>query len=791
MEDRPARRWPRRRILKGLGIASAVALVVLAFLLWPFWQLSRELATRQRPAPSRLYGQPLEVRIDQLLTPEELVAELRALGYRPWDGVEPLRAGSYRASGSAVGVVLRPHPSEEGWQPKTALEVKFHGRRVTALRQAGQPADSARLEPPLLASFHGPAREERWPVKLEDLPESVVQAVLAVEDDGFFSHQGLSVSGILRAAFVNLRGGEVRQGGSTLTQQLVKNVFLSHERTVSRKIKEAVLAVLVELRYDKPTLLEAYLNEIYLGRRDGLNLIGVGAASRAFFGKHPAELDLAESALLAGLIRAPALYDPLDHPAKARERRDQVLDRIAKLGWVGPEPIARAKEREIEAAPAQPLPHQTGYFAHWAAREAEHRFGIGGFEDGGYYLLATLRRDDQIHAEDALRHGLEGLERGWEKSHDSTSPLQAALVSVDPTNGEILAYLGGRDFTTAPFDRASEARRQAGSAFKPVIYGAAFEARVAAPSSLVEDSPLTVRLAGRSWSPKNDDRSFDGWMTIRTAVERSRNVPTVRLALQVGLDKIVALARRLGITTPLKPLPSLALGAFEVTPAEMASVYSTLANGGLRQPVHGLRAVLTSAGQPLPGTALPEPERALSPQSAYLLTSVLQGVFERGTAKRARQEGLREPLAGKTGTTNGRRDSWFAGFSGDRATVVWVGYDDNASTHLSGARAALPIWTRFMVEVRPAGGFSVVRQPPGVVTASVDPETGELASDRCPSVITEVFLDGAEPASLCHLHAPFSRPWLAPDRSREAPRHPLRSWLDRVFRNRRESSGVH
>ena len=296
----------------------------------------------------------------------------------------------------------------------------------------------------------------------------------------------------------------------------------------------------------------------------------------------------------------------------------------------------------------------------------------------------------------------------------------------------------------------------------------------------------SVRLAGRSWSPRNDDQSFDGWMTIRTAVERSRNVPTVRLALRVGLEDIVSMARKMGITTPLRPLPSLALGAFEVTPLEMASVYATLANGGLRQPVHGLRGVLLKDGQVSAGRPLPAPERVLSPESAYLLTSVLQGVFERGTARRARQDGLKEPLAGKTGTTNGRRDSWFAGFSGDRAAVVWVGYDDNAATRLSGARAALPIWSRFMVKVRPPGGFAIVRQPPGVVTASVDPETGELASDRCPASITEVFLSGQEPVEFCHLHSPFWRPKFAPDRRRHPHKHPFRGWLDRVFRSRRE-----
>ncbi len=787
MEERRPKRRSRRRLLKITAALAAAGVAVLAFLLWPFWQLSAELAARERPTPSRLYGQPLGIAVDQRLTLAEVVAELEALGYRPWDGQGDLQVGQYRRSGVAVGALLRPHPTTRGWQPRTALEIRFRGQRVAAVRLGGKAVESASLEPPLLKSFYGPLREERWPMSLENLPEPLIQAVLAVEDDGFFSHQGLSISGIVRAAWVNFRGGEVRQGGSTLTQQLVKNVFLSHERTVSRKVKEAVLALLVELRYDKPTLLEAYLNEIYLGRRNGLNLIGVGAASRAFFSKHPSELDLAESAVIAGLIRAPALYDPIRHPEKALERRNQVLDRIAALGWTEEAQILAARAQELTAGKPLPLPAQTGYFAELIAAEAKRRYGVSHLIDGGYHLLSTLRRSDQRHAEEAQGWGLKSLEEGWQKNHRGSGPLQAALVSVDPKNGEILAYLGGRDFKLSPFDRAARARRQAGSAFKPVIYGAAFEARVASPSSLVEDSPLTVRLAGRSWSPRNSDQHFDGWMTVRTALERSRNVPTVRMALQVGLEDIVRMARKMGITTPLKPLPSLALGAFEVTPLEMASVYATLANGGLRPPVHGLRGVLGQDGRVLPGSALPAAERVLAPESAYLLTSVLQGVFERGTARRARQDGLREPLAGKTGTTNDRRDSWFAGFSGDRAAVVWVGYDDNAATRLSGARAALPIWSRFMIKVRPPGGFSVVRQPPGIVTASVDPETGELASDRCPTSITEVFREGQEPASACHLHSPFWRPQTAPNRRHGPRKHPFRGWLDRVFRGRREA----
>ncbi len=399
---------------------------------------------------------------------------------------------------------------------------------------------------------------------------------------------------------------------------------------------------------------------------------------------------------------------------------------------------------------------------------------------GGFDLLSTLDGRGQVKAEEALRWGLEGLERGWEKGR-GRQPLQGALVSIDPRSGGILAYVGGRDYGASQFDRAGSARRQAGSAFKPVVYAAAFENRVFTPSGFVEDEPLTVRLAGRTWSPRNSSGDYRGRVTVRTAVEQSLNVPTVRVALAVGLPEIVDLARRMGVRSALEPVPALALGAFEVTPLELATVYATLAAGGRRPGVHALEGVLDRQGKPIPGAAPAAPEPALSPQAAYLVTAVLQGVLDRGTGSGARAQGLRDPLAGKTGTTNDRRDSWFAGYSSDRATLVWVGYDDNSTTNLSGTRAALPIWTRFTWLVRPSGGYPVFDQPPGIATAVIDPESGELATDDCPQVLTEVFLVGGLPAEVCRLHGGW-RPWRRPPEADRLDRPGrLRRWLRKIL----------
>jgi penicillin-binding protein 1B len=425
------------------------------------------------------------------------------------------------------------------------------------------------------------------------------------------------------------------------------------------------------------------------------------------------------------------------------------------------------------------------YFVERAVEEAARRFDLRALGDAGYSLLATLDWGDQLAAEEAVAWGLEALEAGWEKGRQTDGPLQAAVVSMDPRKGAVRAYVGGRDWAASQFDRASQARRQPGSAFKPVVHAAAYERRAATPATLLEDSPLTVALAGRSWSPRNSDGRFRGWITARRALEESLNVPTARLAMHVGLEPIVDMARRLGVKGRLDAVPALALGAFEVTPLELTTVYATLAGGGRRPEPHFLEGVLDAAGEPLRGPAPRAPEQVLSAETAYVVISLLRGVVTDGTAEAAgRVYGVRDPVIGKTGTSNDRRDSWFAGGSPDRTSLVWVGYDSNDSSRLSGARAALPIWARFTNSVRPAGGTQRFRQPPGVTTAAIDPLSGGLATGLCPRILTEVFLAGTEPDRLCYLHGDDS--W-RPEREWEDgfERRRRWKWLRKIFGKRR------
>ncbi len=753
----PPRR--RSRLRRALPAIIVLVLVILGvFVVRPFWQLTSQFDDLTFRQPSRVYALASRATVGRHYPSDLLIKDLRAEGYREDeredDSDEPLPAGRYRRSRRGLAVHLRSFPRPDGSRGGGLAEITYRGSRIAALRQDGKKVESVVIEPPLLASYYGSDLHERRPVELADISKDLIRAVIAAEDDNFYDHSGISVTGIARAVWVNYRGGSIRQGGSTLTQQLVKNIYLTHERTWDRKAQELILAVLLELRYSKQEILEAYLNEIYLGGSGGVSLLGMGAASRAYFGKDPGQVGLAEAATLAGIIRAPASYSPLAHPEKAKQRRDWVLGRMEKLRLAEPERVARALASPLSVAPEPLVRRRAPYFADAIAAEAQRRFGIEDLADGGYLLFSTLDWRNQQAALESVEWGLEQAEKGYQKSQKGKNVLQAALVSVDPESGGIRAYIGGRSYGQSQFDRAGQARRQAGSTFKPIVYAAAFESGKVSPASFLEDTPLTVRLATMSWSPRNDDGSFHGWVSVRSALEKSYNPATARLALQVGMPKIVDLAHGMGITDDMDPFPSVALGAVEATPVEMAGAYATLANGGVRPPVHGLLAVVDRYGKPMEGAGLPPPRRVISPQSAFMVTSLLQGVFERGTARGAAR-GFKGDVAGKTGTTNKRRDSWFAGYSPDRTTVVWVGYDDNASTRLSGARAALPIWVRFTDRVAPGTGFGTFEQPPGVTSALIDPGTGKLATGYCPYTLTEVFRDGQAPTELCDRHQSY------------------------------------
>lgn len=768
-----------RRLAWVAAILFSTLLAGLAVSVLPYWRLSASFEPLPEKRPTRVFARPFRLYPGQQLTLERLLERLQRIPYHPARD-RGLLPGNFYATQDRVAILRRRYRAPGGDGGGGLLIVHFAGQRVSRVELDGKSVPQASLEPELLGSWYGPELREIRPTPLSEVPVDVARAILAAEDAGFFTHPGISLTGILRALWANWSGGEVRQGGSTITQQLAKNLYLSSERTLGRKAREAVLATLLEWRYTKEEILEGYLNRIFWGRSGGANLLGIGAAAWAYFGKRPEELDLAEGALLAGIIPAPTELSPFRNPEAARRRRAHVLERMVELGWIS--------RSESEAAQKTPLPEQrlplaqrqAPHFLDAVALEARERFGIGELRDAGFEIVTTLDPLDQVAAEAAVERHLRELETDRKLARPGT--LEAALVSIEPATGAVLAWVGGRDWKRSQFDRVQQARRQAGSAFKPLVYAAAFERGIATPASWVEDAPLEIPTPAGIWRPSNDDDTFRGWVSVREALEKSLNLPTVRIAQEVGYEEIVALARRCGIESRLRPVPSIALGSFEVAPLELVTAYATFAARGIRPSVHRILAAFDSRGARWNGRALEPPVRAVSAGTAYLITTVLQGVLDRGTGQRSRALGLVDPLAGKTGTTNRGRDSWFAAYSPERATLVWVGRDDDQATPLSGSRAALPIFVQFALAVRPPGGFEPFAPPQGVKVVLIDPATGFLATDRCPEVRPEAFPELAVPATLCPAHGTVKARALEQQIAPEAPvGRGLRSWLRKLF----------
>lgn len=587
--------------------------------------------------------------------------------------------------------------------------------------------------PVALGTMGGAAMERRVRVALAELPAHLVQAVLAVEDQRFYQHHGLDIRRIGGALLANIKAGEVTQGGSTITQQLAKNLFLSASRTPLRKLREAAMALVLEIRYDKPAILESYLNEIYLGQDAERAIHGVGAAARYYFGKGASKVTVAESALLAGMISAPNRYVPTRNPASALQRRELVLRLLAEQ--------ARIPRSVTERAGRAGLPTRT-YGGTAMDGRYFRDFALTGFTvrlpARGVAVYTTLDATLQRAAERAVRIGLDRLPmRG----------VEAGLVAIDPRNGEVLAMVGGREYGASQFNRATAALRQPGSAFKPVVALAALERQEGHDpaftlASVIDDEPLRVRTSKGPWEPRNYDGQFHGRVTVRQAMEQSLNVPFARIGLAIGPERIVATARRLGIASPLSPVPSLALGSSEVTLMELVRAYGVLAAGGdLASPRIVLGGARYGAGPERDGVA--EVARVVDPAVAYLVTSTLEGVVSRGTGRALNEDGRFGGIAGKTGTSNDWRDAWFLAYTPSLVVGVWVGFDDGRSLRSTGAGAALPIVARFLAEATSETVWGPFEVPDGISEGYGILADAGWGSD-CGS--REIFLEGTEPA---------------------------------------------
>jgi len=752
--------------------ALALAFAASVFTLYLDSRVRSEFEGRRFALPARIYARPLELHVGLRIAQPDVEQELRDLGYP--EVAREGESGWFARSGNELEIALRPFVFWDGPQPAKRLRVAFEGGAVTALRDAGgAELPLARLEPLPIGGIYPANNEDRVLVRLGEVPQHFVQALIAAEDRQFYSHRGFDPRALARAA-LSLASDKV-QGGSTITQQLVKNFFLTPERTLQRKLTELIMAVLLELHYDKTEILETYLNEIYFGQDRDRAIHGIGLAAQFYFGKEVQHLTLAEAALLVGMVKGPAYYDPYRHPQRALERRNLVLRETREQGSITMEQYAAARATELgvtrkPAMGTSPYPS----FLQLVHRQMRRDYDEADLRSEGLRIFTTLDPRVQRAAESALTRRL----AQYDKEHRFGEPgLEGAVVVTDPQSGEVQALVGGRDVRYRGFNRALDAARPVGSLLKPAIYLTA----LSEPSRYtlltpIDDGPFVWKSRGApDWEPANYDRKFHGAVPLRVALAQSYNVATARLGTELGLERVLANVRRLGVERELQPFASALLGATDLSPLEVAQMYLTIASGGWRAPLRAIREVTTQEGRPLQRYPLAV-EQAFAPEPMYLLTAAMQDVVREGTA-----QGLKNFLppelavAGKTGTTDEQRDAWFAGFTGDRLGVVWIGYDDNRAARLTGAGAALPVWGEMMAALAPEP--LALAKPDRIELVWIDPQTGLRGSMSCAGALELPFVQGSAPEA----RAPCSGALDAAVEAVDATVERAKSWLDRLF----------
>ena len=709
---------------------------------------AQDLETTLGRSEVRVYSEPFELATGGSIWGYALADRLERLDYRRVSE-RPDAPGEYFWGHEIFWIYRRAFRHGGDEEPARLLGLEMHRDDGTIVATVGgddEPVPSAarRLEPEVLAETFEGRRARRHPIDLDHLPESVWRPVLAAEDARFFDHSGVDARSLARALLANLRAGKVTQGGSTITQQLIKNRDLTPQRSMGRKASEAMRALALEAEYDKREILQAYLNQVYLGHVEGLAIHGLGTAARCYFSRPVEELDLAQAALLAAIIQGPNRLSPIRHPERARQRRDWVLGRIEELGWAETDAVRQAREEPIRLVLSEPAPPPAAQFVDWvesvAHDEARRRLAKG----RGIVAETTLDPWLQQLAEETVAEGWRDLAR-----RHGGEALGIALVALDATSGAVLAHVGG-DPRTSPvaggFDRARQARRQPGSAVKPLLLLEAFERcgdrRPLFPARRVADEPLTMDLPSGPWSPRNADGEFHGIVTLRQALVDSLNIPFVRIARHCGFEATARRLRRAGLEIPPPPPPALALGAVEVTPLELAAAFSALANGGLRVEPRPVSRLERPEGRRIERFT-PRDRRVASAETAYLVTDLLYDAVARGTARGAAIEGWN--VAAKTGTTSERRDAWLAGWANGIVTVVWVGRDDARSLGATGGGTAAPLWQRFMEKAVGSRPRQSVEVPAGIVELHIDRRTGLLVRAINPHADLELFRRGATP----------------------------------------------
>jgi penicillin-binding protein 1B len=755
-----------RRFALAMLLLVTAATAVAGVVAWTYlrqWDavVTERFRSHRWRFPSKIYSDTALVYPGIDLKPVGFFDRLNDLGYQAVDG-EVARKGDYHFDqrSGRLDVYLHdvPVPAMDG--AGRLVRLTLAGTTVTRIADAADDKEMYALEidPELISGLYEGDWKERHLVTLGDVPTLLLRAIMDAEDQHFYEHHGIDVTGIFRAMWIDVRSGHIEQGGSTLTQQLMKNFFLTDERSFKRKLREVLMALIVEREFSKDEILTNYLNEIYLGQKGAQGIYGVWQAARFYFAKEPRELSLSEMATLAGLIKAPNRYSPYRDAERSRHRRNYVLALMLKQGDITADQFDTAVQEPVRTAAVVNETKDAPYFVDFVRQELSLTYPADVLTTEGLQIYTSLDMQLQKFAEQALQTGLTALEKRYPRlrADKPNEQLQGCLIAIQPQTGAIKAMMGGRDYRATQFNRCTQALRQPGSVFKPFTYLAAFEqtrnaAQPILPTTRVEDEPFEWAYDNQVWSPANYKNRYMGAVTVREALEHSLNAATARLARDVGLAPIIEVARRMGINSPLPPYPSVVLGAAEVSPFEVAQAFAALANSGLRTVPLSIKKVFNRSDEPIERNPV-QVEQVIPSDTAYLVTHLMEGVLDYGTGHAARQHGFTRPAAGKTGTTNDYGDAWFAGFTPDLLAVVWVGFDHKRSLNLAGAEAALPIWTEFMKQATAGLPLNEFVPPPGITMVRIDPASGQLATPACPETLEEAFYSGQEPVAPCPLH---------------------------------------
>ncbi|MGO1249798.1 penicillin-binding protein 1B [Psychrobacter sp.] len=674
--------------------------------------------------PAKVYSQPLELYQGANVDRDTMNTWLELLNYQSNASYD--RTGTYHRVDNTYFIHTRGFSySANDTDAEQVIKMTISGNKIASI-QSTLPAESGiiRLEPVNIGGIYPDSNEDRLVVSLDDVPQPLIDALIATEDRAFYEHQGVSIRGIARAVLNNFSGGSM-QGGSTITQQLIKNFYLNSDRTLKRKANEALMAVLLELHYSKDEILQTYLNEIYLGQNGNRSINGFGLASQFYFNKPLKELRIDQQAMLVGMAKGPSIYNPRRHPNDSKTRRDVVLDNMLTVGTLSQEEYDAALEQPLGIV-EKPVEGKSQFpdFLDIVKRELNDVYYSDDLKNEGLVIISTLDPIAQLAADEAVDKKLGELRR----NNSRTEELQSALVSANPETGELVSVVGSGSAFTG-FNRAVDAKRQVGSLLKPVIYMTALESGRYNLASSIDDSPITVNLGdGSKWNPKNYSNRDHGYVPLTTALANSYNHSAVRLGMEFGVDTFARQLQRLGVQEEIPPYPSTLLGSINLSPMDMLGVYQVFATGGFRTPIHSIRTVVDDRGRILQRTGL-NTQRSIPPETNFLTNYALQQVVSNGTAKRAQSLGSNLNLAGKTGTTNDYRDAWFAGYSGNYVSVVWVGRDDNEPIGLSGGSGALPVWVDYMnrLKLTPVA----LPEPEGIEWLWLENNSGKLSNERC------------------------------------------------------------